>query len=390
MIKRVCIYMAVVLLTLYCFFLYEDEIVAAMLVAELIYFPLAFGYLRLQKRKIIVGLDDVLPIAEKNQEIPVRMTVKNDSVWFAARFLIGLSVENEFTGESFRHEVAGTVKAGQDHKDVFSLRSGRCGNLSISLEKCWLYDILGILRTDLINRKRTAVGRCPVTTALRQSVGILPECHLIPVEVTRRTREFIADADEYSERESGDDPSETYQIRGYREQDSVHDIHWKLSAKADELLVKEHGRPMGCVVLLWLNLEKKPEQKRKHLKKGQKKGRRIASGVLETAASISFSLVEAECVHMAAWYEKANQRICKKRISRLEHVYELMNRLLFVEEYDDQDEVEALYDEAFRGENFSTKVELCSDGTLLVQGEKRCVVPSDEEKIAWDEMYLIV
>lgn len=33
MIKRVCIYMAAVLLTLYCFFLYEDEIVAAMLVA---------------------------------------------------------------------------------------------------------------------------------------------------------------------------------------------------------------------------------------------------------------------------------------------------------------------------------------------------------------------
>lgn len=51
MIKRVCIYMAAVLLTLYCFFLYEDEIVAAMLVAELIYFPLAFGYLMLQKGK---------------------------------------------------------------------------------------------------------------------------------------------------------------------------------------------------------------------------------------------------------------------------------------------------------------------------------------------------
>ena len=74
----------------------------------------------------------------------------------------------------------------------------------------------------------------------------------------------------------------------------------------------------------------------------------------------------------------------------MEHVYELMNRLLFVEEYDHSDEVEALYEEAFCGELFSTNAELCSDGTLLIHGEKRCVVPLDEEKIAWEEMYLIV
>ena len=68
----------------------------------------------------------------------------------------------------------------------------------------------------------------------------------------------------------------------------------------------------------------------------------------------------------------------------------LMNRLIFVEEYDNADEVEALYEEAFCGELFSTNAELCSDGTLLIHGEKRCVVPLDEEKIAWEEMYLIV
>ena len=138
MIKRVCIYMAAVLLTLYCFFLYEDEIVAAMLVAELIYFPLAFGYLMLQKGKIRVVLEDIIPIAEKNQEIPVRVIVRNASHRFAARYRIELSVENEFTGEVLRHGVSGTVKAGQEEKQVILLRSSRCGNLIIRLEKCWL------------------------------------------------------------------------------------------------------------------------------------------------------------------------------------------------------------------------------------------------------------
>ena len=94
-----------------------------------------------------------------------------------------------------------------------------------------------------------------------QYVGILPECHLIPVEITRKTREFIAESDEYFDRENGDDPSEVYQIREYRDMDSLRDVHWKMSAKAEELLVKEHGKPKGCVVLIWLNLKADTKKK---------------------------------------------------------------------------------------------------------------------------------
>lgn len=213
-------------------------------------------------------------------------------------------------------------------------------------------------------------------------IGVLPECHLLMVEITRRTREFIADAEEYSDRESGDDPSEIYQIREYRDKDSLHDVHWKLSAKAEELLVKEHGRPLGAAVLIWLNLE--------DVKKARKKKTDVVpANLLELVASLSFSLLEESCVHMVAWYELENHLIRKKRISKEEHIYELLNRLLYVKTCRDKEDMRGQYDEAFRGEAFSTIVEICTDGSVSV-GEETFHVSMQENKVKWDELYFSV
>ena len=52
-------------------------------------------------------------------------------------------------------------------------------------------------------------------------IKIFPEYELIPMEITRRVREFQADDTEYAQDRKGDDASETYQIRSYREQDNI-------------------------------------------------------------------------------------------------------------------------------------------------------------------------
>lgn len=37
----------------------------------------------------------------------------------------------------------------------------------------------------------------------------------------------------------GDDPGETYDIREYRSGDSIRQIHWKLSGKLDDIMIRE-------------------------------------------------------------------------------------------------------------------------------------------------------
>ena len=309
-------------------------------------------------------MDPLIPIAEKNQNIAVSFSVCNRSKLWKTRVKIIVHVENSFTGEKKWIKKSVMVKAAQTEKMVVCLKSNSCGNIAISLKKYSIYDLFLIL-----SKNKTCKDV--------QYVGILPECHLLPVEVTRRTREFIAEADEYSDKESGDDSSEIYQIREYRAQDSLRDVHWKLSAKADDLLVKEHGRPKGCVVLIWLDLQM-----------DGKKPMHVPTAILEGVASLSMSLLEAECVHMVAWYEKENHRIRKKRVSKEENIYELLNRLLYVKVY--KEDVKEQFEEAFRGIFFSSVVEFKADGSIWINQEEKMKLSFEEEKNRWDEFYFIV
>lgn len=367
---RLLLYVLVSGLTLYCFFIYEDPVLSGLLAAEGLCLILVLVQVLVLWKKIQPSLLPVLPLAEKNQKIPVKMKIQNRSRMPVFRFRIRLTAENQFTGEKQKLFTGGSLKPKEEKIISLGLAAGECGSIRIRLEKVEVYDCLSLLKLSWReNQSRKA--------------GILPKCHILPLEITRRTREFVADAEEYSDRESGKDPAEIYQIREYREQDSLHDIHWKLSAKEEELLVKEHGKPLGCAVLLWIDLEKTGGRKRE-------KQKHPSASLLEAAASLSLSLLEEKCVHMAAWYEKENHRVVKKRIGREEHIYEFLNRILYAELYDSREEAGQLREEAFRGIVFSTVVEFGLTGTVTVNGEIQARIPPSPGEEDWNQMLLTV
>lgn len=364
MIKQIVLYLAVTFLTWYCYFFYDSRIVAMLLAAEVIYLPIAFVVLAHLKKCVQVSLGRVIPLAEKKKEIPVEIYVKNKSRILNSYVKILLETENSATGEKETFAISCSVKAGKTYTKQLMLKANQSGIIFLSIENYWIFDVLCIFKAKRKSKER-------------QQIAILPESHLLMVDVTRKTREFLAEAEEYSDRESGDDPSEIYQIREYREGDSIHDVHWKLTAKADELRVKEYGRPLGCVVLVWLNLEKT-----------NKKTQYVSSVILEAAASLSLSLLEMGCVHMVAWYEPENQQIQKKRVRKEAHIYELLNRLLYTKTY--TEDVKQQYEDAFRGYQFSTIMEIRTDGSILVNGEEKAKLSLKDGEQNWDKLYFVV
>lgn len=59
-------------------------------------------------------------------------------------------------------------------------------------------------------------------------------------ELSLFTREgFDMESFRYSGSRPGDDPGETYDIREYRSGDSIRQIHWKLSGKLDDIMIRE-------------------------------------------------------------------------------------------------------------------------------------------------------
>lgn len=374
MIKRSLIYGLVTLITLCMFFLFTEKVIGIVLLMECMYYIMAIVYVRIVSRFIQVTLDKGLYSAEKNSEILILIQVKNKSKWLSVRCGFKINVVNNFTGEVKKEIINHTVTRGVKETFSESFLSTDCGEISVYLVEYYVYDWIGCL---YLKKKTNDVKK----------IEILPETHLLMTEIQRTTREFIADSEVYSDSEKGDDLSEIYQVREYVEGDPIHDIHWKLSAKTDNLLIKEHGKPLGCVVLIWIDLFRNNTVK--HLR-GKKHGRKnLPVNAIEMAASVSLSLIEQKCVHMVAWYEEKNDRIIRKRVENEENIYELLNRLLYLESYHDRKRADMQFDERFDRNDFSSMVEIKSDGRLIVNGNE-IEVKKKGDKVCYEETYIIV
>lgn len=342
--KRMTGYFAIVLLVIYLFFMYDETVLSGILVLVILYPVCACIFLLLCRKKITAALDRVPPMGEKDKRIRAGVSVKNISRRFPLRCEAQLSVGNRTSGKKIRRRFGGLILPGQEETFWCEFETAFCGNVEVILESVRLYDLFGIF---YIKQK---VQR-------KAYVKVMPEFKLMPVEITRATREFQADAEEYSGEKKGDDPSELYQVREYRIQDSVRDIHWKLSAKEETFMVKERGFPLGCVVLVWIDFAEKE---------------RSAAGfsrLLETAASLSITLAEQKCIHLAAWYEEKNERIGMKRVKDEKSACELIWQLMEIEPYRDPVRKQACFDDTFRGHEFSSTVTIDGRGVLRKDGE---------------------
>lgn len=53
----------------------------------------------------------------------------------------------------------------------------------------------------------------------------------------------------------GDDPTEIYDIHKYQEGDQLKNIHWKLSARYQDILVKDNAMLVGEVINLYVSFD---------------------------------------------------------------------------------------------------------------------------------------
>lgn len=66
--------------------------------------------------------------------------------------------------------------------------------------------------------------------------------------------ETSADSDRFSTYKKGDDPSEIFDIREYADGDKIQRIHWKLSSKTGDLMVKEGSLPLMKEIHIFIDL----------------------------------------------------------------------------------------------------------------------------------------
>lgn len=112
-----------------------------------------------------------------------------------------------------------------------------CGGRNLIIEDYYQYDCL-----NLFCLKKKCHYEIPLTIYPRKIEFDFEEYqHYLP-----------KDGEEvYAVNQKGDDPSEIYDIHKYQEGDSLKNIHWKLSAKYQEVLVKENALALGETINIY-------------------------------------------------------------------------------------------------------------------------------------------
>lgn len=115
---------------------------------------------------------------------------------------------------------------------VMALPTEECGFLSAEFCRGWVYDALGLFRIPM------RLPKLPVMVILP------PERRPEPMP---RLEQFLQ---QQMKAKPGGGAAEQHDHRSYRPGDPVKDIHWKLSLKTDELIVREALEPIRRRIVL--------------------------------------------------------------------------------------------------------------------------------------------
>ena len=174
--------------------------------------------------------------AEQNGIWKGRLTLTNHSVLPVFLGKGTLLWENEFTGEKGEMPIAFSL--GGKGKQVIEIqgRSQWCGCIRFALNSWKSFDFFGICS----RKRKTELCSCTVVMPEKQKQ-----------DFSFLTKEgFDMESFRYYGSRPGDDPGETFDIREYREGDSIRQIHWKLTGKMDRLMIREKSFPVDDTVLI--------------------------------------------------------------------------------------------------------------------------------------------
>ena len=144
--------------------------------------------------------------------------------------------KNRFTGSTVDMPV--TLCPGQHDTERFDvpLDTSRVGLVSIALKEATLIDAIGTDRSKLF-------------CAFEGSYAVYPSIPQVDAYFGGLVQTDSSNAT-YDQDKKGRDESEVFDLRDFRRGDAMRTVHWKLSARFEELVVREASRPVDSRTIL--------------------------------------------------------------------------------------------------------------------------------------------
>lgn len=295
------IYGGMVLITLLFLFIFGNTYLFALAIMEIALLVILYAMLRLET----LSLTSALHVSQGcvvGEQCPMYFEFQGKSPFIATGVVrVVLEFRNALYGRNVVQELRIPSTHTKSRYEV-EFHPQTCGEEHIICREIVLYDVFGI----------TSVHLKPI---MEQMVVVVPQS--VPIQLLENAvSSGVSEGEQNDYRRRGNDFSEVFDLREYRAGDDARSIHWKLSSKLDELVVKEAGYSthFDTIVLFDVGMGNGKEQW----------SEQVISGALDFAITFSEKLLELQKPHYVATL--MNQGLVLKEISSYNQLIQFVHQ----------------------------------------------------------------
>lgn len=280
----------ILLIVAFIFYVLYVDTVSLFLLLFLIILPILSGIMfHISKKKLKFSLCSDTQSISKGNSVSLNLIIENKSNIPFGLCKIRVRYENSLSDKTEYFNVKTFIPQNNTIKVSVALNSSYCGCVKAEIVKINIYDILLMFSHKIKEKKLDDL-------AAKTQVTVLPNLSEIVYENGFSDIENY-ESDVMSKTKKGDDPSEVFDTHKYVLGDRLNRVHWKLSARLDEIFVKDFSMPISnsCYLIFdtALGEEKSPN---KNLSK--------IDTCLEGLLSFSYNFVQNEISHNIVFFNK--------------------------------------------------------------------------------------
>lgn len=262
-------------------------------------------FLIFMRTRVSASVDSKNPMTEKDAmdkqaRASITLSVENrNRILPITKGIVKVRYENIFSGEKGKLKVRFSVDGGRKRDRRIVVPMMNCGNLSITVRRVRIYDYLSIFAWTIGKKYPT------------QNVLIMPPTKDFYLDRDKWFNETNEDSDRFSLYKKGDDPSEVFDIREYVDGDKIQRIHWKLSSKTGQLMVKDGSLPLAKALPIFIDLCV-PYEKDERAE--------MANRLVQGIYSVSLYMIEQGVPQYFIWYDRDKDVIEERLVEQEEEL----------------------------------------------------------------------
>lgn len=301
MIKRRAVYIIALLVVFWMNVLYIDYQPLVILIIMVVFPMILLLYICIARKYLAIVLEIADSEVIRGDRLNFLIKITNKIILPATNIVITMEFKYSNCEEPMLQEFVVNAREFDATRISGTMLLNYCGSLKVGVVKAYIYDPVRLFRLKI---------KCDGNA----SIIVMP--HLAEPDLYTLYTPPLSDMDTqyYSNKTHGDDSSEIFDVREYREGDNISRVHWKLSAKEENLFVKEYSLPISRSNVILLELfDVNTIEERKNL-----------DGVYEMAYAIGNFACMREKIFSIAYYSMEQHCLKSIEISSNEMLIEAM------------------------------------------------------------------